>query len=92
MAPAELMFARKIHSVFDGLRPTEKKMVERKNTNGKHYNPSEKIYFKNYTFGKVTWEEGNIDKRIGKMLYSIKHTKWVIKIHLNQLKKDIQWI
>ena len=54
MAPAEIMFDRKIHSVFDRLRPTEKKMVERKNTNSKHYNPGEKIYFKNYKFGKAT--------------------------------------
>ena len=33
------------------------------------------------------WEEGAIDKRIGKMLYFIKHPKWVIKRHLNQIKK-----
>ena len=40
--------------VFDKLRPTEKKIYERKNTNGKHYNPGEKIHFKNYKFGKAT--------------------------------------
>ena len=39
MASAELIFARKIRSAFDRLRPTEKKMDKRKNTNGKHYNP-----------------------------------------------------
>ena len=33
------------------------------------------------------WEEGTIDKRIGKMLYLIKNPKWVIKRHLNQTKK-----
>ena len=88
MAPAKLMFARKICLVFDRLRPTEKKMVERKNTNGKHYNLDEKIYFKNYKFGKVEWEEGIPDKRIGKM-YLIKNPKWVIKRHLNQIKKKI---
>ena len=67
MTPTKLMFARKIHLVFDRLRPTGKKMFERKNTNGKNYNPSKKIYFKNYKFGKATWEEGTIDKRISKM-------------------------
>ena len=36
MAPAELMFARKIRSVFNRLRPKEKKMVERKNTYSKY--------------------------------------------------------
>ena len=45
MAPTEFMFARKIHSVFNRLRPTEKKMVERKNINGKIYNPSKKYIF-----------------------------------------------
>ena len=53
----------------------------------KHYNPSEKIYFKNYKFEKGTWEEGTIDKKIGKMLYWIKHPRWGIKSHLNQIKK-----
>lgn len=48
---------------------------------------AKKIYFKNYKLGKATWEEGTIDKRIGKMLYFIKHPKWVIKKHLNQIKK-----
>ena len=85
MSPAELMFARKIRSVFDKLRPTENKRGEIKNSNGKYFNPGEKIYFKNYKLGKATWEEGIIDKRIGKMLYLIKHPKWVIKRHLNQI-------
>ena len=85
------MFARKIYSVFNKLRPTEKKMVERKNTNSKHYNPGEKIYFKNYKFGKAMWEEGTIDKRIGKMLYLIKHPKWLSKRHLNQMNKRYTW-
>ena len=42
MAPTELMFERKICSVFNKLRPTEKKVHERKNTNGKYYNPGKK--------------------------------------------------
>ena len=64
MALAKLIFARKIRSVFDRLRPTKKKkkkMDERKNNNSKYYNLGEKIYFKNYKFGKATWEEGTID-------------------------------
>ena len=71
MVPAELIFARKICSVFDRLRPTEKKMDERKkNTNGKYYNPDKEIYFKNYKFGKAMWE-GTIDKIISKILYLV---------------------
>ena len=38
-----------------------------KNHKGKQYKKYEKIYFKNYIFGKATWEEGIIDKRIGNM-------------------------
>ena len=38
-------------------------MDERKNTNGKHYNRGEKVYFKNYKFGKATQEEETIDKK-----------------------------
>ena len=76
MAPAGLIFARKICSVFDRLRPAEKKMVEKKNTNGKHFNHIKKIYFKNYKFGKATLEERIINKRIVKLLKLIKHQKW----------------
>ena len=36
---------------------------------------------------KTTWEEGTIDKRIGKMLYLIKHRKWVIKKTFESNKK-----
>ena len=54
MAQAEFMFVSKIRSVFDKLKLTEKKMDERKNNNGKHYNPGEKIYFKNFEFKKAT--------------------------------------
>ena len=81
MAPAELLFARKIPLVFDKLRPTEKKMEERKitmvNIVSKEKKNGEKIYFKNYKFGKATWEEGTIDKRIGKMWYLIKDIRWM---------------
>ena len=46
-----------------------------------------KKYSKNYKFGKATWEEGTIDKRIGKILYLIKYPKLVIKRRLNKLKR-----
>ena len=86
MAPVELTFARKIRSVFDKLRPREKKIDELKNTNRKHNNPGEKLNFKNYKFWKATWEERTINKRTGRMLYWIKQPKWVIKRHLNKKK------
>ena len=59
IAPAKLVLARKVCSAFDKLRPTEKKINGTKNTNGKHYNSSKEIYFKNYKFGKSMWEEKN---------------------------------
>ena len=33
------------------------------------------------------WEEETVDERIGTMLYFIKHPKYVVKRHLNQIKK-----
>ena len=53
ISPAELMFARKNRLVFDKLRPRENKMDQIRNTNGKPNSLGEKIYSKNYKFGKA---------------------------------------
>ena len=72
-APAELIFTRKIHSVFNKLIPSKNKLKESKNTLKKFYRPGEKIYFLNYHLGKAIWIESIIKKRIGKMMFVIKH-------------------
>ena len=46
MSPAELMFARKIRSIFDKLIPLKKQGNKKKiNTSNKTYSPGEKVYF-----------------------------------------------
>ena len=87
MSPAEIMFARKIKSVFDKLIPSKNKNMEKQKVDKKFYQPSENIYYKEYNNGKETWKEGVIDKRIGRLMYTIKHPKWNIKRHYNQIRK-----
>ena len=53
VSPAELMFARKIQSIFDKLIPSKKGNKEI-NTSNKTYSPGENIYFLNYHLGKAT--------------------------------------
>ena len=86
MSPAELMFARKIQSVFDKLILSKKGNKKKINTS-KSYSPGEKIYFLNYHLGKATWLEGIIEKRIGNMMYIIKHPRWKVRRHINKIKK-----
>ena len=88
MSPAELMFARKIRSILDELIPLKKGNKKKNNTPNKTYSPGEKIYFLNYHSGKATWLERIIEK-IGIMMYIIKHPRWKIHRHINQIKKDI---
>ena len=59
------------------------------NTFNKTYCPGEKIYFLDYHLGKATWLEGIIEKRIGNMMYIIKHPRWMVRRHINQINKDI---
>ena len=46
-----------------------------------------KNYFLNHHLGKATWLEGIIEKRIGTMMYIIKHPIWKVRRHINQMKK-----
>ena len=91
MSPAELMFARKIRSVFDRLLPEKKnesyKNSARQKSTMQYFRPGDKVFFKIYRGGKDFWEDGLITKRIGKMLYMVKGAKWEHKRHLNQLRK-----
>ena len=57
MSPAELMFARKIRSIFNKLIPSKKGNKEKVNSSNKTYNPREKIYFLNYHLDKASWLE-----------------------------------
>ena len=92
LSPAELMFARKIRSVFDRILPnTNKTTVTRENLSTRFYKPGDKILFLNYRTGKSFWEEGIIMKRIGHMLYSVRSSKFDCRRHINQLKNSTYW-
>ena len=86
-SPAELMFTRKIRSVFDRILPsTTKTTATRENLSTWFYKPGEKILFLNYRSGKSFWEEGIIMKRIGHMIYSVRSSKFDCRRHINQLR------
>lgn len=56
LSPAELMFARKIRSVFDRILPNA--TATRENHSTRFCKPSDKIFFLNYRTGKK-WEAGD---------------------------------
>lgn len=85
-SPAELMFARKIRSVFDRLLPEKKKVFKKENLNTKCFSPGENVYFKNFQNGRNQWVEGIIKKRIGSMVYTIQGLSFVCKRHRNQIR------
>ena len=49
----------------------------------------EENFFVNYHLSKATWLEGIIGKKIGNMMYIIKHPRWKVRRHINQIKKKI---
>ena len=85
-SPAELMFARKIRSIFDKLLPCPRKKPDKKYDNIKRYSTGQKIYFRNYRNGKSFWDDGTILKRIGRVVYTIKGPKFECKRHINQIR------
>lgn len=82
MSPADLIFARKAKSVFDRLLPEKKMDIKLKTDTVTYFNPGENIFFKFHEKKKEPWEEGVITKRFSRVLYMIKSSRWVIKLHL----------
>ena len=86
LSPPELMFARKIRSVFDRILPnTNKTTATRENLSTRFYKPGDKILFLIYS-GKSFREEGIIMKRIGHVLYSVRSSKFDCSRHINHLR------
>ena len=79
MFPAELMFARKIRSIFDKLIPLKKEIRKKLIPLIKLIVLRKKNYFLNNHLGKATWLEGIIEKIIGIMMYIIKHPRWKVR-------------
>ncbi|XP_052831270.1 uncharacterized protein K02A2.6-like [Octopus bimaculoides] len=65
MSPAELMFARKIKSVFNKLLPGQKRQIAMDNT-ARYFRIGENVFVRTYKNGKQSWEDGVITKRIEK--------------------------
>ena len=73
MSPAELVFARTIHSVFDRLLPSPiKENVKKENFAKLFFKPRDKIFFKNYRDRKNFCEDGTITRRYGRVTYMLK--------------------
>ena len=89
MSPAELMFARKIRSVFNRLLPKKKRSYQNraKQENMKYFRLGDKVFLKSYKNGKEFWQDEVITQRVGKMLYMVKSKKLIHKRHLNQLRR-----
>ena len=84
LLPVELMFTKKIRLVFDKLITTKNKKFKENNADiTKFFKASKKIYFKEYKNGKVGWKGDIIEKQIGRLVYIIKHPKWIVKRHYN---------
>ena len=64
-SPAELIFVRKIKSIFNKLPLDRRARTSRNNSNISKY--FESGVFKVYKRGKKFWEDGAINKRTGKM-------------------------
>ena len=80
------MYASKIRSVFDWLLPNRKKNYTKIKTNYKSYKEEDKVFFRNYRSGKCFWEDGIVTRRIGRVIYIIQGSEFVLKRHINQLR------
>ena len=70
LSPAEIVYTRKIHSVFDRLLPNRKKNYMKITTNYKSYKKGDKVFFRNYRAGKCVWEDGIVTRRIESYLHN----------------------
>ncbi|XP_014775262.1 uncharacterized protein K02A2.6-like [Octopus bimaculoides] len=86
MSPAELMFVRKVISVFEKLLSGKKRKFAMENT-ARIFKIGEKVFVRAYKNIKKSWEDSVTTKRIGKVLYLVNSRKGVYKRHMNQPKK-----
>lgn len=86
MFPAELMFDRRVKSVFDKLLPSLKIRTNNKKDT-KSFMVGDKDYFSAYKDGNEKREHAVISSRIGKMIYMIKGKRLEHKSHHNHPKK-----
>ena len=87
MVPAEVMFARKIKSVFDNLLPNQSKPGHTNKVTRKRFKISEKVFFRIFQSKKSNSETSTADKNIGKMIYIIKRPRLTHQRHRNKIRK-----
>lgn len=85
--PDELMFARKIKPVSDKLPLSKKIEISMINT-ARVFKIRENVFIKSYKNGKQSWNESVITKHKGKILYIVKESEGVYKVHLTK-KEEI---
>ena len=72
LPPAEVMFARKIRSVFDKLLPKQTKPRRINTVPQKTLSTWRESFFQIFWDNKSFWEICTIEKRVGNMIYTIK--------------------
>ena len=102
-SPTELMFGRRVRTVFDLLQPSYKvqkkvqaqtsKMQNRsKGTRSRHkvsYEPEDKVLLRMYSKGSSKWEHAVIERRTGAVTYQCSLPNGtILHRHVNQLWLD----
>ena len=86
LSPAEIIFARRIRSVFDKLIPSKKSHTLAITVPRQKFNTNEKLFYKNYKNNTTTWEPGTIKERIENMIYTEQVKKFIHRRYINQLQ------
>ena len=72
---SEIMFVRKIKSVFPKLIPRQAKFKKTVSPHKKHFYPGNKVPFKAYKNNMTFWELGTVKQRIGELVYIVQGPK-----------------
>lgn len=84
---SDVMFARKIRSVFDKLLPSKNKNRHTPIVPKRSFKPVERVYFRMFKNNMAYWEPGTIISRLGNVLYTIQGEKFTHRKHINQIQK-----
>ena len=74
-SPAEIMFSRKIKSVFDKFIPRQAKFKKTVSPHKKHFYLGDKVLLQAYKNNMTFWEVGTLKKRIGELVYIVQGPK-----------------
>ncbi|XP_029644868.1 uncharacterized protein K02A2.6-like [Octopus sinensis] len=86
-SPTDLMFSRRIRSVFNKLLPSRKWKIQNSGSRTKFFNTDDEVYFKIYKNRKQHWVQCNITGRLNNIMHKVKGPKYEHKRHFNQLQE-----